>query len=193
MSDAPSVEGILLQFVYMCMHHVTGYFRRRDGHPLDVSTMQDPYGADLIGEQFNPFDPAVHPPVQCQIRPVMRLCRLCTQARAQDIDRIRRTHQQNPQLGPWVERLTLEQAWTNNRRQDVNFMVRALGDNILGVRERMERRVIEGPSPAEETDNANDNNDGHDSHDSHDNPDNPDSHDNNENNDNDNNEEEQGQ
>lgn len=161
MSDAQPVERIPLQFVYMCRHSLAGYFRRRDGSPLNVSTMRGPFDRYVACE---PFDPADNSSVRPRILPLLRICRHCRRLRIEQLDAFRRAIPPAPYMADWLQ-ITLELMHRRNHLHDIALMEAALGDDILGVRNRMARRVIERPAPAENNDNpSSDNHNNEDDH-----------------------------
>lgn len=156
MSDAPPVKGIPPQFVYMCRHSITSYFRRSDGRPLDISTMGSPYEMDINGGELDLFDLQVDPPVDAQIRPLMRICSACKRARAQRSATITLVGHQCPRIADLVQSKLIE--WRRgDELQNISFIEAAPGTDILGVRNRMERRVIKGPLPTENDNHSSEN------------------------------------
>lgn len=143
MSDTQPVERIPLRFLYMCMHHLTGYFRRRDGSPLNLSNMTGPNDREVIWERFDPqFDPQVRP----QLRPLLRLCRRCKQRREERVQQLIQNYQYDLPVGPLLT--AIHEMRLANCMEDVVLMEKALGIDTRKVKERLEARLIVAASSA---------------------------------------------
>lgn len=154
MSDNSPAPGIPLQFIFMCMHHVTGEFRRKDGSPLNVLNMDGPYDPDVVFEPHSlpadlPIDSPDHPP----IRPLLRVCRHCTRVRKvkERVHIISKGQEWQDQGGSGIglsRQQVLEKMRQDNYLEDMRLMRKFLGHGIRGLQERVERRVVEGTHPA---------------------------------------------
>lgn len=139
MSTAPPPQGIPVQFIYMCEHQVSAYFRRIDGRPLSVYTMKGPYETGVVGEELDlEADPQVSP----VIIPLLRICCLCRRFRRVHIQTMREYYYQHPE-DAHLQQSRLEEFRMRNSETDLRLMERALGHDILRVQERVERRLIE--------------------------------------------------
>ena len=139
MSDVPAMDGIPLRFLYMCMHDVTGSFQRRDGRPLNISTLTSPFDPEVALE---PLDAQAHPQVEPEIRPQLRLCPGCLQLRRARMERLRLRGQRGS-IGMVSRRalVRIAAAKAANEAVDVRLMERALGQDIRQVRHRLEARL----------------------------------------------------
>lgn len=138
MSDAPPVQGIPLQFIYMCLHYVDGYFRRRDGRPLNISTMEGPNDQEVVCE---PLDPEADPQVHLQLRPLSQICPACEQYRVHRIERIRQRHGEDSRM---AERM-VRRARNMYAVEYMMLLRRSLGIDTLGVQRRLQHRLIQLP------------------------------------------------
>lgn len=163
MSDPPPVQKVPLQFYYTCMHHVSGYFRRRDGHSLNISAMMSPYDPEVVLEPLNlQADPQIRP----QIRLLLRQCSQCRQLRREHIQRVNQLFdqrfEQNPERELWRS-LILEGVRQTYAVEDLVLMERALDVDIRSVLERVERLLVEATPPADNlNDQSNHEDDDHD-------------------------------
>lgn len=141
MADSLSVQRIPLRFLYMCMHDVTGYFRRIDGSPLNISTMTGPHDPEVVRE---PIDPQAATQVHIRVRPLMRVCERCRDRRRNHIETVHQRFQNTTGTEPceWLE--VLEEMQQTYAEWDLRLVERALGHDIRRVRERVERRLNEG-------------------------------------------------
>lgn len=141
MSDVQAIDGTPLRFLYMCMHDVTGSFRRRDGHPLNFSTLTSPFDPEVALE---PLDVQAHPQVEPEIRPQLRLCPGCLQRRTARMERLRWRGRRGS-IGMVSRRalVRIAEAKAANEAEDVRLMERALGKDIRQVRHRLEARLTE--------------------------------------------------
>ena len=139
------------------MHHVTGEFRRKDGSTLDVSNMGGPHDPDIVFERHNlpadlPIDSPDHPP----IRPLLRVCRHCRRVRKvkERVHILRQRHEWHVRGGSGIcifrQRL-LEIMRRRNDLEDIRLMKRFLHHSIREVQKRLERRLIEGTHPVNQT------------------------------------------
>lgn len=141
MSEVPPAERIPLRFLYMCMHSISGYFRKRDGRPFNVSDLESPHDPEVTWESFG--DAHVDP----QIRPQLRVCYQCRRRRAQRLERFRQLYQRGSGSGVTdLGFLRMEEMRRIDDAEDVRLMERALGHNIRGVQERLETQLI-GATP----------------------------------------------
>lgn len=139
MSTAPPIQGIAVQFIYMCQHQVSAYFRRQDGRPLNVYTMRGPYEPEVVTEELDlEADPQVSP----VILPLLRICCLCRRFRRVHIRTMREFYYQHPDQAH-LQQSNLEEFRRRNSETDLRLMERALGHDVLRVQERLERRLIE--------------------------------------------------
>lgn len=154
MSDSPPAQGIPLQFIFICMHRVTGNFQRKDGGPLNVSDMDGPYDPTVVFEPLDlpadlPIDSPDHPPFHL----LLRVCRDCTQIRRGRLHMVRQLSERPGPLGPVLDflgRHLLKSLREEYRLDDMILMGRFLGHTIGGVQERVEGRLIEGTHSANE-------------------------------------------
>lgn len=153
MSVAPPGEKIPLQFVFMCRHDITGYFRRTDGRPLDISTMNGSTGRGVTHE---PLDLQADPHVRPRILPLLELCPRCGLQRAKELMGAGKLSSADPVGSYWAQ-----EAMSGLRSQhaalDSTLMEQALGSDIRRVQERVKRRVIV-ETPPTENNNHNDTN-----------------------------------
>ncbi|MCJ1425328.1 hypothetical protein MMC29_003216 [Sticta canariensis] len=153
MPDAPAVQGTLLQFVYMCLHHVTGYFRRIDGRPLDIYNMIGPHDHGVVydpydGEVWEPYCWQDNPPTPPRIRPLSRNCSKCRQDRREQIERIRQDCQHHPKAARYLD-LRMRDYYLEDRI----LVDLATGNDLAGVEERVESENPRAPCDID-TDNG---------------------------------------
>ncbi|MCJ1430223.1 hypothetical protein MMC29_008140, partial [Sticta canariensis] len=143
MADAPIVHGTLLQFVYMCLHHSTGYFRRIDGRPLDIYTITGPHEQGVVCDPYNgvvwePYAWQADPPMPPRIRPLLRNCPRCRQRRRRAIERGLAMSREFSALARHVE-LRMRDFFL----EDMILIDLAAGRELEGVEERVERNLLE--------------------------------------------------
>lgn len=125
--------------------------------------MGSPYETDIIGGELDVHDLQVDPPVDAQIRPLMRICSACMRARAQRSATITLMAHQCPRISDLVQSKLIE--WRRgDELQDISFMEAAPGNDILGGRNRMERRVVKGPLPTDHDNHSSENPSNEDGH-----------------------------
>lgn len=107
MPDASAVQGTLLQFVYMYLHHVTGYFRKTDGRPLDIYNMTGSHNQGVIwdpydGVDWEPYNWQDNPSRNLRIGPLLRNCSKCRQDRREQLESARQDCQQHPEVARYL-------------------------------------------------------------------------------------------
>lgn len=155
MADATVVHGTLLQFVYMCLHHSTGYFRRIDGRPLDIYTITGPHEQGVVCDPYNgvvwePYNWQADPPLPPRIRPLLHNCSRCRQRRRQTIERGLAISRECSEMTRHVE-LRMRDYYLEDRI----LIDLAAGRELEGVEERVERNLRENGRLANDFDNRN--------------------------------------
>lgn len=143
MSGALPPESILIQFAFMCMHDIIGYFRRIDGRPLDVSTMRGPHDQRVA---YEPLNLQIIPQVTPQIRPLLRLCPQCRRHRRRQWRATIRRFFHDPE----ASELVLDRLRRLYYSLDTMLMDRALGNDIRRVQERIEKTADCGNSSSQQ-------------------------------------------
>lgn len=143
MSNDLPAQRVPLQFLYMCMHDVSGYFRRADGHALNISTMKSPYEPGFI------FDPRVDPQFHPQVVLLLRICFGCKRLRQKCMQGVGQYYRENPALAP-REQAKLERMRRQNLVHDSMLMKRAL--------KHYPGSIVAGGAPPAENNHTNDTN-----------------------------------
>lgn len=155
MPDAPAVQGTLLQFVYMCLHHVTGYYRRIDGLTLDIYNITGPHDHGVVcdpynGEVWEPYYVQYNPQLPPRIRPLSRNCANCRQDRREQIESARQDCQQYPDAARYLD-LRMRDYYLEDRI----LIDLATGNDLAGVEERVESDLAENPRAPRDIDTDN--------------------------------------